>query len=71
MHQINKLDIITGITISFLMDESPSIKNFILLDKNNNRVFEFGKISNNKYSINFKHPLSLYQAFGLAISSMY
>ncbi len=53
-----------------------SIKNFILIDDsyaateedNAPHVIVFGKIDENTFSLEFRTPLSLFQAFGIAMS---
>ena len=51
--------------------KKPSIKNFILIEKESNEeIVIFGKISDNLYSLNVSWPLSIYQAFALAITSI-
>ena len=54
-----------------------SVKNFQLInmiennleeDINEEVMFEFGKINNTEYSLIFKHPFSILNAFGIALS---
>ncbi len=53
-----------------------SIKNFILMDNEYNENQEdkapnlivFGKIDENTFALEFRHPLNLFQAFGIAMS---
>lgn len=53
-----------------------SIKNFILIDDRYeegkedeaDNIITFGKMDENTFSLEFRHPLSLYQAFGIALS---
>lgn len=56
--------------------KQPSIKNFILTEdsfeleqeeKAPNTIV-FGKIDDNTFALEFRHPLSVYQAFGIAMS---
>ena len=56
--------------------KQPSIKNFILTDdqvppeeedKATNAIV-FGKIDETTFALEFRHPLSLFQAFGIALS---
>lgn len=49
----------------------PSVKNFLLTDDNEKENYMiFGRIDENLFSLEVKWPLSIYQAFGIAISSM-
>jgi tubby-related protein 1 len=53
-----------------------SIKNFILMDDSYEAKDEdkapnliiFGKIDENTFALEFRHPLNLFQAFGIAMS---
>ena len=53
-----------------------SIKNFILIDNSFDQNDEdqaksliiFGKIDESTFALEFRHPLSLFQAFGIAMS---
>jgi len=48
-----------------------SVKNFILVDQEKkNECIIFGKIKRDLYTLNILWPFSLYQGFGLAISSI-
>jgi tubby-related protein 1 len=49
-----------------------SAKNFQLMegDDDTNILFMFGKVKKDHYSLDFRHPLSLMDAFGVAISSL-
>ncbi|CAF1121665.1 unnamed protein product [Adineta steineri] len=51
----------------------PSIKNFQMVIANKNHteeiVMEFGRISDNEFSCDFRYPLSIVQAFSIALSS--
>eukprot|EP01004_Peranema_trichophorum_P003834 NODE_2799_length_1491_cov_39.614035_g2419_i0.p1 GENE.NODE_2799_length_1491_cov_39.614035_g2419_i0~~NODE_2799_length_1491_cov_39.614035_g2419_i0.p1 ORF type:complete len:390 (+),score=75.62 NODE_2799_length_1491_cov_39.614035_g2419_i0:125-1294(+) len=48
-----------------------SVKNFQLVDQENpNRVLvQFGKVEENKFSLDFQYPISGLQAFGIALSA--
>jgi len=49
----------------------PSMKNFILVDKRSERESViFGKMDEDLYTLNVGWPLTIFQAFGLAISSI-
>ncbi len=49
----------------------PSVKNFILTDDANKEEYVvFGKVDDNSYMLDVKWPLSLFQGFALAISSI-
>lgn len=56
--------------------KAASIKNFILVDDSCNideeleapNIIVFGKINDNTFSLEYRHPLNLFQAFGVAIS---
>lgn len=53
-----------------------SIKNFILIDNEYDvddedeadSIIVFGKVDENTFSLEYRHPLSLYQAFGIVMS---
>ena len=47
----------------------PSSKNFVMLNKANVDVFQFGKAAKGKYNLDFKFPFSRLQAFALALSA--
>lgn len=47
----------------------PSIKNFILEDNEGETVMTFGKVDSNTFTLEFRYPLSPFQAFGVAMSS--
>jgi tubby-related protein 1 len=50
----------------------PSVKNFQLVDPANEDevLFQFGKVSNSEFSMDFRYPLCLMQAVGIALTSM-
>jgi len=61
---------------SFVLDfngrvKLPSIKNFQLARNSNSPdiLFQFGRISETDFALDFKHPFTLLQAFGVAISA--
>ncbi len=53
-----------------------SIKNFILIDNcyplededEADNVIVFGKVDENTFSVEYRYPLSLFQAFGIVMS---
>ena len=53
-----------------------SIKNFILIDNSYSlededeadNVIVFGKVDENTFSVEYRYPLSLFQAFGIVMS---
>ena len=47
----------------------PSIKNFILEGEDNKHLLVFGRIDTHKFSLELRHPLSPFQAFGVAMTS--
>jgi len=50
----------------------PSVKNFILRHKDNEekRVLTFGKVGDDKFTMDFTYPLTPLQAFGICLSSI-
>eukprot|EP00948_MAST-09A_sp_MAST-9A-sp1_P002412 g2412.t1 len=51
--------------------KEPSAKNFLLADIGSKTTYhiQFGKVKNGKYNLDFKHPVSPLQAFGVALSA--
>lgn len=49
----------------------PSVKNFQLVNPQQNDVvsLQFGRISDNKFNLDFRHPISPFQAFSVALSA--
>ena len=46
----------------------PSIKNFQVEDGNNNVVLQFGRVGQNDFTMDFKYPLTLFQAYCIALT---
>ena len=57
-----------GYVLDMINANIPSSKNMQILI-NGNMVYEFGRISDDKFSVLFIEPLSILQAFGLALTS--
>ena len=51
--------------------EEASVKNSISIDKDGNKLFIFGKVSKNLYSLNIKSPISVIQGVCMAITCIY
>jgi len=49
----------------------PSVKNFQLIDPNDdaNIIMQFGRVDENMFNMDISWPLSIFQAYGIAISS--
>lgn len=48
-----------------------SPKNFQLIKEGGEEIFlQFGKINETTFAMDFQHPLSLYQAFSICLSSL-
>ena len=46
-----------------------SIKNFILCNNEQEQIMQFGRTGNNDFYLDVQWPLSLFQAFAIALSS--
>ncbi|GBG33842.1 Tubby protein [Hondaea fermentalgiana] len=46
-----------------------SSKNFILNDAKNRMIFQLGKAESGRFNVDFQHPMSALQAFGIALSA--
>ena len=46
-----------------------SVKNFQLVNKSDDVILQFGKVSKDDFSLDFKYPLSPLEAFGVALSA--
>ena len=50
--------------------DKASVKNFQLINKEDDeKIMQFGRIGNNDFHLDVKWPMSLYQAFAVALSS--
>ena len=46
-----------------------SVKNFILCNNEQEQIMQFGRTGNNDFYLDVQWPLSLFQAFAIALSS--
>lgn len=47
----------------------PSVKNFQISDEKDNIILQFGKVDENRFTLDFQYPLSPIQAFCIALSA--
>ena len=49
---------------------TPSVKNFQVVDPSNVRdiIAQFGRVDDNTFHLDFKHPLNAFQAFAMALA---